>query len=192
MLEKPGPKKKPRPIGAGSNPDRKLGSAMLMRASYSDLIKVMVKVMNLCHGGRGACDIIPFFFQMMTECEDSETEKHGLYGIASSDGSNAFGAMKRREVQHGLDMFLSDRLEWMKQMFWRFHRYEALLYYRKPDGKLITLHVRTGFVQGELFSAVWYAIGQGPSFQIMMEEFKPYGVVALPYADDVPFLFHSK
>ena len=49
-----------------------------------------------------------------------------------------------------------------------------------------------GFVQGENFSCFWYAIGQAPSFHIMMKEFERYGVKALPFVDDVPFLMKTK
>jgi hypothetical protein len=50
-------KKKPRPIGSGSSPMRKLGNCMLIQVATVEMAEVMVKVVNLVHGGRGANDI---------------------------------------------------------------------------------------------------------------------------------------
>ena len=47
-------------------------------------------------------------------------------------------------------------------------------------------------MQGENFSSFWYAVGQAPSFHIMMNEFKKYGVKALPFVVDAPFLVKTK
>jgi hypothetical protein len=105
----------------------------------------------------------------------------------STDGRNAFGAMKRTEVQHGLDQFLTEPLMWMKKMFWRFHLGDTTVFYRQLNGELIILKVSTGFIQGEHFSGFWCAVGQGPSFKILMDEFGEEEILALPFADDVPF-----
>ena len=43
---------KPRPIGAGASPDRKLGNVCLNRAAHGDIKKVVISIRNLCHGAK--------------------------------------------------------------------------------------------------------------------------------------------
>ena len=188
VLQKDAIKRKPRPIGSGASPMRKLGNCVLIQVSTAAMSEVMVKVINLVHGGKGANDIIPMFFQLMTELDDDDTSNKGPFGVVSTDGRNAFGAMKRTEVQHGLDQFLPEELFWMKKMFWRFHLGSTTVFYKQLDGEMIILKVTTGFIQGEHFSGFWYAIGQGPSFHILLNEFGEEEILALPFADDVPFM----
>jgi hypothetical protein len=188
VLQKDPVKKRPRPIGSGASPLRKLGNCMLIQVAAATMAEVMTRVINLVHGGKGANDIIPLFFQLMTEMDDDETKIKGPFGVASTDGRNAFGAMKRTEVQHGLDQFLPEELFWMKKMFWRFHVGSTTVYYKQLDGQIIVLKVTTGFIQGEHFSGFWHATGQGPSFHILLDEFGEEEVLALPFADDVPFM----
>jgi hypothetical protein len=152
------------------------------------MAEAMVKIVNhLVHGGRGANDIMPLFFQLMTEIDDEHAQTKGPFGVVSTDGRNAFGAMKRTEVQHGLDQFLTEPLMWMKKTFWRFHLGDTTVFYRQLNGELVILKVSTGFIQGEHFSGFWHAVGQGPSFKILMDEFGQEEILALPFADDVPF-----
>jgi hypothetical protein len=58
----------------------------------------------------------------MTEIDDENTRSKGPFGVVSTGGRNSFGAMKRTEVQHGLDQFLTEPLMWMKKKIWRFHK----------------------------------------------------------------------
>ena len=81
----------------------------------------------------------------------------------------------------------------MKTAFWRFHKNASVLFYRTPEGVLHETYVHTGFVQGENFSSFWYAIGQGPSFETVMNIFEKYDAKAPPpYVGDVPFLVKLK
>ena len=72
---------------------------MLIQVATVAMAEVMTRVINLVHGGKGANDIIPLFFQLMTEMDDDETKVKGPFGVVSTDGRNAFGAMKRTEVE---------------------------------------------------------------------------------------------
>ena len=65
---------KPRPIGAGSHPLRKLGNTVLNWSSADHTKSVMIEVGNTCHGGRGANDALPHFFQMMLEMAEIEDD----------------------------------------------------------------------------------------------------------------------
>jgi hypothetical protein len=198
---------KPRPIGAGSHPLRKLGNAVLDWPSADHTKNAMIEVGNTCHGGRGANGALPHFFQMMLEMAEIEADDGDFNpkdeagpedvelrrnrGIACSDGRNAFGEMLRRAVQKGLDVFLPPELCWMKVVFWRFHKNATKAFYRDPKGVMRIIEILTGFVQGENFSSFWHAMGQGPAFKLFNEEFRSYGARGAPFADDVPFNFDA-
>ena len=125
---------KPRPIGSGASPDRKLGNACLVAAAYAHMKKVMIEAQNLSHGAEGAADIIAIYFQKMMEIDSENIEEKK--GICSTDGANGFGSMRCEQVQNGLDQFPPPKLAWMKTMFWRFHKSASILFYRTPDGIL--------------------------------------------------------
>ena len=76
---------KPRPIGSGASPDRKLGNACLVAAACSDMKDVMIEAQSLCHGAEGAADIIAIYFQIMLEIDSGKIEERK--GIYSTGGS---------------------------------------------------------------------------------------------------------
>ena len=79
------------------------------------------------------------------ELDDDDTSNKGPFGVVSTDGRNAFGAMKRAEVQRGLDQFLPEELFWMKKMFWRFHLGSTTVFYKQLNGsKISRIRVQMG------------------------------------------------
>ena len=125
-------------------------------------------------GVPGVCQLLAWAFKLA-----SEKIPEGI--LLWADISNGFNAMNRSAIEAGLKT-LPPQLQWMRRSFHSFYANDLRLYFRR-GAEVHTILGRTGTMQGDPASGVWFNVGLQWVYNKLRAEYPE--VLMAKYFDDL-------